>query len=99
MRHTFTKRLDARGEAGYFLPSGTWPDEDCLQSIELIQHFYINCINETGQLALVFEKYHTAPGSMVTPKFTIPTGMLVVLPAQPFVLWQGGVKRVERMYL
>lgn len=71
------------GEADYFLPGGIWPEEDCFQSIEDDQNFYIN---ESGQLIIVFEEYEVAPGSMGTPEFVIPTDLLDGLLAQPSIL-------------
>lgn len=71
------------GEADYFLSGGIWPEEDCFQSIEDDQNFYIN---ESGQLVIVFEEYEVAPGSMGTPEFVIPTDLLNGLLAQPSIL-------------
>jgi len=71
------------GEGNYFLPGGIWPDEECFQSIEDDQDFYIN---EAGQLIIVFAEYEVAPGSMGAPEFIIPTDVLNGLLAQPSVL-------------
>lgn len=71
------------GEASYFLPGSIWPDEDCFQSIETDQNFYIN---GSDQLVIVFEEYEVAPGSMGTPEFVIPTDMLDGLLIQPSIL-------------
>jgi len=71
------------GEGNYFLPGGIWADEECFQSIDPEQNFYIN---ENGQLVIVFAEYEVAPGSMGTPEFVIPTDVLDGLLAQPSVL-------------
>jgi len=71
------------GEANYFLPGGIWSDEECFQSIDPEQDFYIN---ESGQLVIVFAAYEVAPGSMGTPEFVIPTDLLDSLLAQPSIL-------------
>jgi len=76
------ERINA-GEGDYFLPGGIWSDEECFQSIEEDQDFYIN---EAGQLTIVFAEYEVAPGSMGTPEFVIPTDVLDGLLAQPPVL-------------
>ncbi len=71
------------GEADYFLPGGIWADEECFQSIDPDQNFYIN---ENGQLVIVFAEYEVAPGSMGEPEFVIPTDVLDGLLVQPSVL-------------
>jgi len=71
------------GEADYFLPGGIWSDEECFQSIEPDQNFYIN---KNGQLVIVFAEYEVAPGSMGSPEFVIPTDVLDGLLVQPSVL-------------
>ncbi len=71
------------GEADYFLPGGIWPEEDCFESIDPDQNFYID---ENGRLVIVFAEYEVAPGSMGEPEFVIPTGVLDGLLAQPSVL-------------
>ena len=71
------------GEGDYFLPGGIWPDEDCFQSIEADQNFYID---DSGRLVIVFEEYEVAPGSMGTPEFVIPTDVLDGLLIQPSIL-------------
>ena len=71
------------GEANYFLPGGIWSDEECFQSIEDDQSFYIN---NSGQLVIVFDEYEVAPGSMGMPEFVIPSSLLNGLLVQPSVL-------------
>ncbi len=71
------------GEAEYFLPGGIWADEECFQSIDPDQNFYID---ENGQLVIVFAEYEVAPGSMGEPEFVIPTDVLDGLLVQPSVL-------------
>ncbi len=71
------------GEADYFLSGGIWPDEECFQSIDENQNFYIN---ENGQLVIVFAEYEVAPGSMGNPEFIIPSDMLDGILAQPSAL-------------
>jgi len=71
------------GEADYFLPGGIWPDEECFQSIQPDQDFYLN---ESGQLVIVFAEYEVAPGSMGTPEFVIPTDVLDGILARPSIL-------------
>ena len=56
--------------ADHFLPGGIWSDEECFQSIEDDQSFYIN---NSGQLVIVFDEYEVAPGSMGMPEFVIPS--------------------------
>lgn len=73
----------AADEGMYFLSGGIWPEEDCFKSIEPDQNFYIN---DDGELVIVFDEYSVAPGSMGTPEFVIPTGLLGGLLAQPSVL-------------
>ena len=76
------ERINA-GEGMYFLPGGIWSDEECFKSIEPDQNFYIN---DDGKLVIVFDEYSVAPGSMGTPEFVIPTGLLGGLLAQPSIL-------------
>ncbi len=71
------------GEGTYFLPGGIWAEEECFQSIDPDQGFYIN---ESGQLVIVFGEYEVAPGSMGEPEFVIPTDVLDGLLAQPSIL-------------
>ncbi len=71
------------GQADYFLPGGIWAEEECFQSIDPDQNFYIN---ESGQLVIVFAEYEVAPGSMGEPEFVIPTDVLDGLLAQPPIL-------------
>ncbi len=71
------------GEGMYYLSGGMWAEEDCFKSIEPDQNFYIN---DDGKLVIVFDEYSVAPGSMGTPEFIIPTGLLGGLLAQPSVL-------------
>ncbi len=71
------------GQADYFLPGGIWSDEECFQSIQPDQNFYID---ENGRLVIVFAEYEVAPGSMGAPEFVIPTDVLDGLLAQPSVL-------------
>lgn len=73
----------AADEGMYFLSGGIWPEEECFKSIEPDQNFYIN---DDGKLVIVFDEYSVAPGSMGTPEFVIPTGLLGGLLAQPSVL-------------
>jgi len=63
-----SERMKA-GEGNYFLPGGTWPEEDCFESIAPDQNFYIN---EDGQIVIVFGEYEVGPGSMGEPEFEIP---------------------------
>ncbi len=71
------------GEAEYFLPGGIWADEECFESIDPDQNFYID---ENGQLVIVFAEYEVAPGSMGEPESVIPTDVLDGFLAQPSVL-------------
>lgn len=71
------------GEGSYFLPGGIWSDEECFQSIQPDQNFYVN---DSGQLVIVFAEYEVAPGSMGTPEFVIPTDVLNGLLVQPSIL-------------
>ncbi len=71
------------GQADYFLPGGIWSEEECFQSIDPEQNFYIN---ESGQLVIVFAEYEVAPGSMGEPEFVIPADVLDGLLAQPSIL-------------
>ncbi len=71
------------GKGDYFLPGGIWPEEECFQSIDPDQSFYIN---EEGRLVIVFGEYEVAPGSMGEPEFVIPTDVLDGLLAQPSLL-------------
>ncbi len=71
------------GESDYFLPGGIWADEECFQSIDPDQNFYID---ENGRLVIVFAEYEVAPGSMGEPEFVIPTDTLDGILAQPSVL-------------
>lgn len=70
----------AAGTAMYFLPSAGWPEEDCFQSIDPDQDYYIN---GDGDLVLVFEEYSVAPGSMGTPEFVIPSQLIAGILARP----------------
>lgn len=74
---------NSAGEGNYFLPGGIWAEEECFQSIDPDQNFYIN---ESGQLVIVFAEYEVAPGSMGEPEFVIPTDVLRGLLAQPSIL-------------
>jgi len=71
------------GQANYFLPGGIWSDEECFQSIQPDQNFYID---GSGRLVIVFAEYEVAPGSMGEPEFVIPTDALDGLLSQPSVL-------------
>lgn len=72
------------GEGDYFIPGGIWSEEECFQSIDPEdQDFYID---DDGQLVIAFDEYEVAPGSMGAPAFTIPTGVLGGILAQPSVL-------------
>ena len=73
------ERMNA-GEGDYFLPGGIWSEEECFQSIDEDQDFYID---EAGQLVIVFDEYEVAPGYMGVPEFIIPTDLLDGLLAQP----------------
>lgn len=71
------------GEANYFLPGGIWAEEECFQSIDPDQNFYID---ENGRLVIVFAEYEVAPGSMGEPEFVIPADVLDGLLVRPSVL-------------
>ncbi len=77
-----TEQISA-GPADYFLPGGIWSEEECFQSIDPEQNFYIN---GSGQLVIVFAEYEVAPGSMGEPEFVIPADVLDGLLAQPSIL-------------
>lgn len=81
-----SERINA-GEGMYFLPGGMWRDEECFESIEPDQNFYID---ENGSLVIVFDEYEVAPGSMGMPEFVIPAGLLDGILAEPSILKQGG---------
>lgn len=76
------EQMDA-GTGDYFLPGRIWSDEECFQSIDPEQNFYVN---DSGQLVIVFAEYEVAPGSMGEPEFVIPTDVLDGLLAQPSIL-------------
>ncbi len=71
------------GAGNYFLPGGIWAEEECFQSIDPEQNFYIN---GSGQPVIVFAEYEVAPGSMGEPEFVIPADVLDGLLAQPSIL-------------
>lgn len=69
-------QMEEQNNAGlgyYFLPGGSYPEEECFRSIDEEQDFYIN---EAGQLVIAFDEYTVAPGSMGAPEFVIPTDLL-----------------------
>lgn len=70
----------ASDDAPYFIPGAGWPEEDCFQSIDPDQDFYLD---QSDQLVLVFEEYTVAPGSMGSPEFTIPTHAISDIWIQP----------------
>ncbi len=63
-----------------FPTQGYLDEEDCFQSIDPDQNFYVN---ESGQLIIVFTEYEVATGSMGEPEFVIPTDVLDGLLVQP----------------
>ena len=58
----------AAGEGDYFIPGGIWSEEECFQSIDADQNFYLDA---DGHLVIVFDEYEVAPGSMGMPSFVI----------------------------
>ena len=56
------------GEGDYFIPGGIWSEEECFQSIDADQNFYLD---EDNQLVILFDEYEVAPGSMGMPRFVI----------------------------
>lgn len=69
------------GEADYFVPGGIWSDEECFESIDPNQNFYVD---EDGDLVIIFEEYEVAPGSMGSPEFNIDRELLkdILLPSE-----------------
>ena len=63
----------AAGEADYFIPGGIWSEEECFSKIDPEQDFYIK---SGGTLVIAFEEYEVAPGSMGSPEFEIPAGVI-----------------------
>lgn len=70
------ERQMEEGVGDYFLPGGIWSDEECFQSIDPDQNFYVDSENN---LVLIFEEFQVAPGSMGTPQFNIPMSELADL--------------------
>ena len=58
----------AAGEGDYFIPGGIWSEEECFQTIDADQNFYLDA---DGHLVIVFDEYEVAPGSMGMPSFVI----------------------------
>lgn len=69
------------GGADYFVPGGIWSDEECFESIDPNQNFYVD---EDGDLVIIFEEYEVAPGSMGSPEFAIDRELLkdILLPSE-----------------
>lgn len=68
------------GLADYFLPGGSWPEQDCFQEIAPDQNFYID---SEDRLVIVFDEYEVAPGSAGMPEFILPTEILESILQQP----------------
>ena len=62
-----TEQVQA-GEADYFIPGGIWSEEECFQSIDADQNFYLD---EENRFVILFDEYEVAPGSMGMPRFLI----------------------------
>lgn len=62
-----TEQVQA-GEADYFIPGGIWAEDECFQSIDADQNFYLD---EENRLVILFDEYEVAPGSMGMPRFLI----------------------------
>ena len=58
----------AAGEGDYFIPGGIWSEEECFQTIDADQNFYLDA---DDHLVIVFDEYEVAPGSMGMPSFVI----------------------------
>ena len=62
-----TEQVQA-GVADYFIPGGIWSEDECFQSIDADQNFYLD---EENRLVILFDEYEVAPGSMGMPRFLI----------------------------
>lgn len=80
-REVLRQMEQAAAQGGsYFIPGQGWPEEDCFQTIDPDQDFYID---GQDRLVLAFEEYSVAPGSMGSPEFAIPTQILEDILARP----------------
>lgn len=62
-----TEQVQA-GEGDYFIPGGIWSEDECFQSINTDQNFYLD---KDNRLVILFDEYEVAPGSMGAPHFVI----------------------------